>query len=96
MWPSKCKSLDSFKEFIKLNVIKPSPSVSVVIEINEAEDLSSFPVKRCDNCQHKLDASGLLSAVTKVNWHYVHTRMYDMEKEVSNHTYCYCNYYSIL
>ena len=82
MWLSKFSSLASFKQLIENKVLKPTPSISVVVNIVDVDDASLFPITTCESCALKLQESHVLEAMKAVKWKYVHTRMYDIEKEV--------------
>ena len=69
---------------MKGKILKPTPSISVTVEIVDTEDSCQFPVATCESCVQKLKDSGLIEAIKVVKWMYVHTNMYDMEQEVSD------------
>lgn len=84
VWLSKYSTLEAFQSLIQDKILKPCPSADFSVQVVNIEDALEFPVSSCRRCVEMLKESGLLQAVSKINWQFVHTGMYDLTEEVSN------------
>ena len=69
---------------MKDRILKPCPSADFSVKVVNIKDALAFPLSICGRCSEILKESGLLQAISKVRWEFVHTGMYDLSKEVSN------------
>lgn len=82
VWPSKCAKLSAFLELAETSAFKPTMNTTVVVKVKN-HPTERFPLNQCLGCTQRFEGSGLVSAVSGVQWGLLNTSTYNLEHTVS-------------